>query len=197
MHTPLREEDVRALELQDIVYIKGTIYTGRDMAHLRMKTLLNENKPLPFSLKENVLFHAGPVALKTSDGGYALSVIGPTKSIRMEPYADMVGTLGVRAVIGKGGMWEETLNACREHGYVYLQAAPGCAAYLAQGIERIRSFHWLDLGMPEAVWELQALRFGPLVVAMDTHGNSIYKNLADNARRRIEELYPQVDPDRG
>ena len=108
----------------------------------------------------------------------------------MEPYAAVVGRMGVRAVIGKGGMDADTLRACGQYGYVYLQAAPGCAAKLAQGIERINDVTWFELGMPEAVWDLQANEFGPLVVGMDTHGQSIYKNLKEAALHKIDEAYP-------
>ena len=67
---------------------------------------------------------------------------------------------------------------------------PGCAAKLAQGIERINDVTWFELGMPEAVWDLQANEFGPLVVGMDTHGQSIYKNLKEAALHKIDEAYP-------
>ena len=189
--TPLREEDMRKLNLGDVVYLSGHIFTARDMAHLTIRGLLEEGKPLPKDFSGSAVFHAGPVALKNGDGSWRLNVIGPTTSIRMEPYADMVGRLGVRAVLGKGGMDEETVRACGEYGYVYLQAAPGCAAKLAQGIRHINDVTWLELGMPEAVWDLEADDFGPLVVGMDTHGKSIYADLKKSATAKIDAAYPQ------
>ena len=111
--TPMKEEDVRQLRVGDVVYIKGRIFTARDMAHLNIRRLLESGKPLPKDFNGAALFHAGPVCLKNPDGSWRLNVIGPTTSIRMEPYADMVGKLGVKAVIGKGGMAEDTLEACR------------------------------------------------------------------------------------
>ena len=131
--TPLKEEDVRCLQVGDVVYLSGTIHTSRDMAHLKYKTLIKEGQPLPRNFAGSVIFHAGPVCLKQSDGSWKLSLIGPTTSIRMEPYADMVGQMGVKAIIGKGGMGRSTCDACQTYGYVYLQAAPGCAA---EGRER-------------------------------------------------------------
>ena len=189
--TPLREEDMRALHVGDVVYLTGHIYTARDMAHLAIRDLFAEEKPLPKDFAGSAVFHAGPVALKNGDGTWRLNVIGPTTSIRMEPYADLVGQLGIKAVLGKGGMDEETVRACGTYGYVYLQAAPGCAAKLAQGIRRINDVTWLDLGMPEAVWDLQAEAFGPLVVGMDTHGRSIYADLKKAALEKIDAAYPQ------
>ena len=190
MAVPLKEEDVRGLRVGDVVYLTGHIFTARDMAHLKIKGLLEEGAPLPKDFAGAAVFHAGPVALKNGDGSWRLNVIGPTTSIRMEPYADMVGGLGLRAVIGKGGMAEDTLRACGEYGYVYLQAAPGCAAKLAQGVEGIEDVTWLDMGMPEAVWDLRAREFGPLVVGMDTHGGSIYASLRKAAMEQIAARYP-------
>lgn len=190
--TPMKEEDVRQLRVGDVVYIKGRIFTARDMAHLNIRRLLESGKPLPKDFNGAALFHAGPVCLKNPDGSWRLNVIGPTTSIRMEPYADMVGKLGVKAVIGKGGMAEDTLEACRRYGYVYLQAAPGCAAKLAGGIKSITDVTWFELGMPEALWELDAWEFGPLVVGMDTHQNSIYRDLKEKAVKKLDMLYPTV-----
>lgn len=108
----------------------------------------------------------------------------------MEPHADVVGKLGIKAVIGKGGMDQGTLDACQKYGYVYFQAAPGCAAKLAQGIKRVVDVTWFEMGMPEALWDLEAVEFGPLVVGMDTHQNSIYKNLKKAALEKLDKIYP-------
>lgn len=188
---PLKEEAVRELSIGDVVYLTGHIYTARDMAHIKIRSLLEEGRPLPKDLRGSAVFHAGPVCLKNQDGSWRLNVIGPTTSIRMEPYADMVGKAGIRAVIGKGGMGQDTLDACEAYGYVYLQAAPGCAATLAQGIQSVCDVTWFEMGMPEALWDLEAFEFGPLVVAMDTHQNSIYKTLNKKAFKKLEEIYPQ------
>lgn len=187
---PLSEEEMRGLEIGDVVYLTGHIFTSRDMGHLKIKGLLAEGKELPKDFSGAAIFHAGPVCLKNDDGSWRLNVIGPTTSIRMEPYADMVGKLGVRAVIGKGGMDQGTLDACEKYGYVYLQAAPGCAAKLAQGVKRVVSVDWFEMGMPEALWDLETEEFGPLVVAMDTRQHSIYKDLKEAARKKLDEIYP-------
>jgi tartrate/fumarate subfamily iron-sulfur-dependent hydro-lyase beta chain len=188
LKAPLREEDTRVLNVGDVVYIDGAIYTARDMAHLTVRKLLEAGGTLPVDFVGSVLFHAGPVVKKT-ESGWDMVVIGPTTSIRMEPYAEMVGKLGVKVIIGKGGMLEGTSQVNRQYGSVYLQAAPGCAAKLAAGIERIDGVHWLELGVPEAMWILKARKFGPLVVSMDSKGHSIYRNLREKASIRIKELY--------
>lgn len=188
--TPLRESDMRKLRIGDVVYLTGHIFTARDMAHMKIRGLMEEGAALPKDFSGSAVFHAGPVSLRNPDGSWRLNVIGPTTSIRMEPYADLVGRLGIKAVIGKGGMGEETLAACGKYGYVYLQAAPGCAAKLARGVEHINDVTWFELGMPEAVWDLQAREFGPLVVGMDTHGESIYASLRKAALAQIDAKYP-------
>lgn len=188
LETPLTAEDIKTLRIGDVVYLKGIIYTSRDMAHMTIKDKLEKGQSLPVDFLGSAVFHAGPVVRKTHTG-WKLGVIGPTSSIRMEPYAEMVGKLGVKAIIGKGGMRDESRDAFQKYGQVYLQAAPGCAALLADGIEEIQEVHWFDLGMPEALWVLKAKKFGPLVVAMDSRGNSIYQDIRDKAREMIDVLY--------
>lgn len=186
---PLKEEDMRELNVGDVVYLKGPIFTSRDMGHMAIRDKMENKEEMPESFEGSAIFHAGPVVRKREDGGWDLVVIGPTTSIRMEPYADMVGDIGAKAILGKGGMAEGTLEACKKYGYVYFQAAPGCAVKLAEGIEEIENVHWLELGVPEALWVLKAKKFGPLVVGMDTKGNSIYKDLKGKALDKVEKWY--------
>ena len=189
--TPLKEEDMRSLKIGDVIYLTGDIFTSRDMGHLKIRELHEKGEPFPKDFNGAAIFHAGPVCLKNDDGSWRLNVIGPTTSIRMEPHADVVGQIGVKAVIGKGGMEQGTLDACEKYGYVYLQAAPGCAAKLAQGISELVDVTWFEMGMPEALWHFKGNEFGPLVVAMDTHQNSIYKNLKEAALKKLDEVYPK------
>ncbi len=188
LETPLTADDINSLKLGDVVYIKGIVYTARDMAHMTVRDKLEKSQNLPVDFQGSAVFHAGPVVKKTHTG-WELGVIGPTTSVRMEPYAEMVGKLGVKAIIGKGGMREGSRDAFQKYGQVYLQAAPGCAALLADGIEEIQEVHWFDLGMPEALWVLKARKFGPLVVTMDCRGGSIYEGIKSKAIKTIDALY--------
>lgn len=188
LQTPVSEDQVRKLEVRDIVYITGVIYTSRDMGHLRVKQALGDNEPLPVDFEGSVVFHAGPV-VKEENGDWKLIVIGPTTSTRMEPYAEMVGQLGVRALIGKAGMGSGSSQAFERYGGIYLQAPPGCAVKLGQGVERIEEVHWLELGIPEALWVLKVKDFGPLVVAMDSKGRSLYRDLKKQAKARIRAMF--------
>jgi len=175
------------LKIGDAVYISGTIMTARDMAHLRIKKYLSENKKLPLDFKGSVIFHAGPVVEKIN-GKYKLRVIGPTTSIRMEPHTEMLGDLGVKIIIGKGGMGEDTSSTLQKIGGLYLQAPPGCAVKLAEGVKNIKQVHWLDLGVPEAIWVLEVKNFGPLIVGMDSQGKSIYREVREKALEKMREI---------
>jgi tartrate/fumarate subfamily iron-sulfur-dependent hydro-lyase beta chain len=188
LSTPLKEEDIRNLRIGDVVYINGIIYTSRDMGHLKMLEIIEKDDKLPVDFKGGVIFHAGPV-VKKQDNKYELLVIGPTTSIRMEPYSDFIGSLGVRVIIGKGGMEEETSKSLKKYGMVYLQAPPGCAVVLGEKVEQIENVFWLELGIPEALWVLKVNEFGPLVVGMDSTGDSIYRSIKENGKKLIEKMF--------
>lgn len=185
---PLQDADVEKLAVGDAVYLYGTLCTARDMAHLQMRERVESGKQLPEQMKGGAIFHAGPVMIKDAENNWQLHVIGPTTSIRMEPHAEFVGSLGVKLIIGKGGMSSDSLQAFRQYKQAYLQAAPGCAVVLATGIKKVKAVHWLENGMPEAMWVLEAQRFGPFIVTMDCHGNSRYDLVKKQAREVAEKV---------
>jgi fumarate hydratase subunit beta/L(+)-tartrate dehydratase beta subunit len=185
---PVNTEQVEQLQIGDTVYLTGTVYTARDMAHLEIKKLLAQGAALPVEFAGRAIFHAGPVVRKNGDE-WELVVVGPTTSIRMEPYAQMTGELGVKLIIGKGGLAKDSKEMFKRHKQAYLQAAPGCAVQLATGVKKIKTAYWLENGMPEAMWVLEVERFGPFVVTMDAKGNSRYDEVKENAFQRIKELY--------
>ena len=170
LKTPLAKEEIAELNVGDIVYITGTIYTARDSAHKRM---VEEGSPV--DLKGAVIFHAGPI-IKEEDG-YKMVAIGPTTSTRMNPYQSEILDMGVMAVIGKGGMDEQTHTALKRNGAVFLTAVGGCAALYVKSILKVESVNWIDLGVPEAIWELEVKNFGPLFVTMDPHGGNLYEQV--------------------
>ncbi|HYB21634.1 MAG TPA: FumA C-terminus/TtdB family hydratase beta subunit [Thermodesulfobacteriota bacterium] len=186
--TPLSAERVRKLKVNDIVTLTGTILTARDMAHLKLKDLKGIGKPLPEEFEGRVIFHAGPV-VKRTDSRFDLLTIGPTTSIRMEPHSDFLGQLGVRAIVGKGGMGKASLQAFKKYGMVYLLAAPGCGVLHAEAVKEVKRVHWLDeFGMPEAIWVLEVSDWGPLTVGMDSHLNSIFQTIEEEGRRKLDSL---------
>jgi fumarate hydratase subunit beta len=171
LETPLTDEDIKKLNVEDTVYITGKIYTARDSAH---KRIVESGAPVDF--KGAILFHAGPIIKQNEDESYDIVAVGPTTSMRMNPYeSDVLDTNDVKAIIGKGGMDDNTLNALKRDNAVFLTAVGGCAALYVSSINKVDDVHWLDLGIPEAIWELNVKRFGPLIVSMDSNGNNLYK----------------------
>src|ERR1044072_4662352 len=118
---PFTEEKIRALKVGDEVLISGVVFTGRDAVH----KYLHEGGRLPpgVNLRAGILYHSGPVVLKDERGQWKVTAAGPTTSIREEPYqGQIIKQFGLRGVIGKGGMGDKTLAACKESGCVYLHA---------------------------------------------------------------------------
>ncbi len=170
---PLDEAAVRALRAGDEVRITGLLYTGRDAVH----KYLHDGGKAPFDLRGGILYHCGPVVLE-QDGGYIVKAAGPTTSIREEPYqGELMERLGIRAVIGKGGMGAKTLAACQRVGAVYLHAIGGAAQVYAANVVRVVDVALREFGSPEAMWVLQVKDFAA-VVTMDSHGRSLHQEVS-------------------
>lgn len=198
LKTPLSKDDIRKLHVGDVIYITGTLVTARDAAHKRIHEYLAESKKIPFNIEGLALFHCGPLVKKTGNEWIALAA-GPTTSMRMEEFEhEVIGKLGVRLIIGKGGMGEKTRRAMMEHGAVYAVFTGGAAVLAAKYVKRVRDVLWLDLGMPEAVWFLDVENFGPLIVAMDSHGENLFdrvlKEAWDKSSRIFEEFKASKAP---
>jgi fumarate hydratase subunit beta/L(+)-tartrate dehydratase beta subunit len=188
LSTPLTEEAMRKLRVNDVVTLSGTVFTARDMAHLKLRDLQEKGERLPENFGGSVVFHAGPVARKT-DKTYSILAIGPTTSIRMEPHSDFMGRLGVKAIVGKGGLGDGSLKAFQQYGMVYLLAAPGCGVLHAEAVKAVQRVHWLEeMGMPEAIWVLEVSNWGPLIVGMDSRGNSIFHKIREEGLKKLEAL---------
>jgi fumarate hydratase class I len=181
---PFTEAKIRALSVGDEVLISGVVFTGRDAVH----KYLHEGGQLPsgVNLRDGILYHCGPVMLRQADGTWKCNAAGPTTSIREEPYQwQIIRDFGVRGVIGKGGMGERTLAACKEHGCVYLHAVGGAAQVLAECIEQVRNVYFFEeFGAPEAIWELEVVDF-PAVVTMDSHGKSLHREVFEHSQAEL------------
>ena len=175
LQAPITEEQIRTLQVGDVVLISGRVVTGRDAVHSH----LMKHDP-PVDLKGSVLYHCGPVVVQEGDT-WRVTAAGPTTSIREEPYqADIVKRYGVRAVIGKGGMGARTLAGLKASGAVYLNAIGGAAQFYARCIERVDGVSLLEFGTPEAMWHLQVKDF-PAIVTMDAHGNSLHREIEEQS----------------
>lgn len=176
LDAPFTHEKIAALKVGDAVEISGVVFTGRDAVH----KYLHEGGSLPegVNLQNGILYHCGPVVMKDEQGNWKVTAAGPTTSIREEPYqGEIIKRFGLRGVIGKGGMGDRTLAACKEHGCVYLHAIGGAAQVLAECIKQVRNVYLLEeFGSPEAIWEFEVEKF-PVVVTMDSNGNSLHKEV--------------------
>lgn len=186
--------DVRSLKLGETVLLDGLVHTGRDRFHKH----LHEGGALPegIDLSTSALYHCGPVMVpemtSTGETTWRMVAGGPTTSSREEPYeADIIARFGLRLIVGKGGMGEATLKACQEHGCVYLQAVGGAATSIANAVECVEGVDFLDeFGAAEAMWHLRVRNF-PVTVAMDAHGNSLYKEVQTRSVERLKTLFAE------
>ena len=181
---PITDAQIRLLKVGDTVELSGRLYTGRDAVHHRLHT---GTKP-PVDLNGQIIYHCGPVMVKNAAGGWECRGAGPTTSSREEPYQwEVIRDYGLRGVIGKGGMGQKTLDACRQYGCVYFHAIGGAAQVCAERITRVDGVDWMELGSPEAIWHLWVEKF-PVIVTIDSHGNSLHKDVAAASAKVMESL---------
>lgn len=185
LQTPLTEDAVRSLKLEDTVYINGHIFGIRDATQIR---IFDEGVPPPTDLTGSVCLHTAPGVKKLPNGKFEKICIGTTTSTRMNRfYPGLIKDYGVRAMVGKGGFLQDTVEKMKEYGGVYLAIVGGAAALETMQIEEIEQVWWEDL-MPECLWKFRVKNFGPLIVAIDAHGNSLYKDIKAQAAERIKAM---------
>jgi len=198
LRIPIEDAAIRELQVGDTVYLNGLVVTGRDAAHKFMienfirHPVSEAEVPLYATLKEllegGVIYHCGPVVKKHEDGSYAFVAAGPTTSIREEVYEpEVIAHFNLKGVIGKGGMGPRTLQACREQPAVYFHAIGGAASLIAQSVKEVVAVHKLEFGVPEAMWVIRVEEF-PVVVTMDSHGQSIHERVAGQSQAKLAEL---------
>ncbi len=176
---PFLRREASGLRMGDQVLLSGVIYTARDAAHMRMYRDMEDGSRPKIDLEGAVIFYAGPAPARP---GAPIGSIGPTTSSRMDPFAPSLLDLGVKGMIGKGARSDAVIAAMKSNGAVYLGATGGIAALLARTIVSSRVADYEDLG-PEAVREL-IIRDMPLVVLIDSLGNSLYREGPAKYRRQ-------------
>ncbi len=193
LSTPVSEETVRKLGVNDTVYLSGTIVTVRDAAHRRALELHKEGKQLPVNLEGLAVFHCGPL-VKKEGGGWRVVAAGPTTSARMDLFeGEFIKNFKVRIVIGKGGMGKKTVDAMKKYGAVYGAFTGGAGVLAAKAIKQVKGVEWSDLGMPEAMWILEVEDFGPLTVAIDAHGNNLFENIQNKVDEEKLKIYKKLE----
>lgn len=168
--TPFTKEDAQTLKVGDQVLLTGVIYTGRDAAHKRLVKMVEEGQELPFDVENQIIYYVGPTPSKP---GHVFGSGGPTTSGRMDAYAPIMLSLGLRGMIGKGYRQQAVKDAMIEHSGVYFGAIGGAGAYIGECVESCEIIAFEDLG-PEAIRKLYVKDL-PLTVVIDTLGNDLYE----------------------
>ena len=183
---PVTDEAVRRLRINDTVTLQGRLFGLRDATQI---ALFDRGRTTRLDLRGHAVIHTAPNVRQVEPSadhptGYAPVCIGTTTSMRMERFtAPLMRDLGVRIVIGKGGLGPASLAAFGELGGVYLAIIGGTAALETTWIEAIEDVDLDDLN-PESLWQFRVRDFGPLLVAMDSHRASLYDAVDRAARDR-------------
>ncbi len=186
---PISEGQVRALRVNDTVTLEGALFGVRDA---NLIALFDRGRKTRFDLRGHAAIHTAPNVRKVAVSpahptGYAPLCIGTTTSARMERFTQpLVEGLGVRLIIGKGGLGAGSLEVFQRAGGAYLAIIGGTAALETTWVESIEDVDLDDLH-PESIWKFRVRGFGPLLVAMDSHGASLYEAVDREARARREK----------
>jgi L(+)-tartrate dehydratase beta subunit len=177
------------LRAGDEVLVQGHIIGIRDRTQMR---IFDEGQVPPMDLTGAFLLHTAPGVRKVGEGRYEKVSIGTTTSARMVRFTEPLGRdYGVRAICGKGGMPDEAIEPMRKYGMVYFAIVGGAAALETTQIEEIEEVAWEEL-MPECLWKFRVKDFGPLIVGIDAHGNSVFHDVQEAAKKKLEELYARL-----
>ena len=188
--TPVTEAQIRALRVNDTVTLQQTLYGIRDATQIHM---FDRGRTTRFDLNGHAVIHTAPNVRKvtpdaTYPAGYQPICIGTTTSDRMERFTRPLMTQnGVRLIVGKGGLREDSSQAFRDIGGAYLAIVGGTAALETTWITQIEDVDMDDLN-PESLWKFRIRNFGPLLVAMDSHGGSLYSVVKNDAQARRAEV---------
>lgn len=186
--TPFTDEVIRGLNAGDIVYFSGTLFGIRDLTQIYM---FDQNHEPPVSLEGMPVIHTAPSLKKVGDKWEKICV-GTTTSTRMDRFSPgLIGKYGVKAIIGKGGLYEGSLKAMQEHAAVYLAIVGGSAALETQQVEEVEEVYWEHLH-PEALYQFRVKDFGPLTVAMDSHGRNLFEEVKEVTRQKLPGIYAKL-----
>ena len=192
LKTPVRREDLEQLELGDVVFLDGHVYTAREGVY---RKVITEGRKLPDGLTDltNVSFHCSPAASANEDGTFNIGAVTATASFRfgalIPAWFEVSDCL---LILGKGGMTEDDYrNVFAPRGARYLTTVGyGTGALLGRGIKEVEAVHWLEeLGIAQAIWVLRVENFGPFLVDSDGEGRSLFEQHNKRLNQRIEGLY--------
>lgn len=188
--TPVSAEDLKDLQIGDIIYLNGSMTTCRDVAHRR---LVEGGRKLPVDVKDAAIYHAGPIVRPLENDRFQMVSVGATTSMRMEKFEkEFVRLTGVRVIIGKGGMGKDTEYACKNYKAVHCVFPAGNAVVAASEVEEIVDAEWRELGMPETLWHCRVKEFGPLIVSIDTEGRNLFEENKVIYNSRKEQITKEI-----
>lgn len=188
LQTPFTDETIRQLHAGDVVYFDGTLFGIRDLTQIYM---FDQNHEPPVSLAGMPCIHTAP-SLKKIGEKWEKICIGTTTSTRMDRFSPgLIGKYGVKAIIGKGGLYDGSLKAMQEHAAVYLAIVGGSAALETKQVEEVEEVYWEHLH-PEALYKFRVKGFGPLTVAMDSHGRNLFEDVKEVTRQKLPEIYAKL-----
>ena len=186
---PADEQTIRSLHAGDSVLVDGHIIGIRDRTQIR---IFDQGVEPPMDLRGAFLLHTAPGVRKVGPGKYEPVSIGTTTSARMVRFTEPLGRdYGVRAICGKGGLPDEAIEPMKKLGMVYFAIVGGAAALETTQIEEIEEVAWEEL-MPECLWKFRVKDFGPLTVGIDAHGTSLFHDVQEAAKKRLEDLYARL-----
>ena len=192
LQSPVTASALASLNIGDIVYINGVVYTGREGVYQR---ILDEGEipPLDLAAVSNINFHCSPAASVNADGSYNVGAVTATASFRFSKWMEKWFELSdCKVVIGKGGMPQADYKRYFvPRGAVYLTTVGyGTGALLGRGIKRVIDAHWIEeLGIAQALWVLEVCKFGPFLVESDIRGNSLFEKSKEEIDKNIDSLY--------
>jgi len=169
LNTPLTHQSIQSLKAGDMVELTGSVYTARDAAHQKLTELILAGEKLPFELKDQIIYYAGPCP---APEGRVIGSAGPTTSGRMDKYAPRLIEMGLTGMIGKGQRNAAVVEAMRRYGAVYFGAVGGAGALISKCVASSELIAFSELGT-EAVRKLSVVKF-PAVVVIDQYGNNLY-----------------------
>ncbi|NOY65724.1 MAG: fumarate hydrolyase [Nitrospirae bacterium] len=201
LKTPISDEDILSLHIGDIVELYGIGVTSRDMAHKYMvERLIERQEPLSEEdqriyeelksiLNGGFIYHCGPI-VRFKDGKWRFVSSGPTTSIRTEIYQHrVIEAFNVKVIIGKGGMGDLTLDACKRNKTIYLHGIGGAGVLNAEAVVEVQDvFKKDEFGLPEAIWKIRVERLTG-IVTMDAHGRSLHKISLREVKEKLKTLY--------
>lgn len=197
LNLPVTTEDLADIQLGDVVYLSGVVYTGREGVY---KRVIEQGHGLPDGMAEmtNANFHCSPAATKHEDGTLEVGAVTGTASFRFSKWLEQWFAIsGAKIIMGKGGMTSADYKKYFvPAGAIYLTTVGyGTGALLGRGIKGVEAVHWMDeLGIAQAMWMLKVENFGPFIADSDLDGNSLFERENEKIKGNIDKLYEGTRP---